>query len=320
MPPRIRVSAGVEALAKLDGLAQTTLALNLVAGDKDPRALRAALEVLKQRPTRDARPVLHARFEQLAADGIKRDAGTFLRAAIVQALRPMAEPGDLPLLERGVSTYEWLPPRSEEASLLRSTALVVMNELDSRLASFHAVRLLADEWTSLLSGEPALTAVHVLATLEHYDPLYYYALHQTRPHSDVLSECLRSLAVLPASLVAGLVTRHGQTRDEVVLVGLFDLLVEHADTAFTRAWMAGSQQYAVYHYLVTRLVATHAPRWLAVLAEQAGRERDPRKQALLEEALLLGGQEPIIQKALALVRAGRSGAAAMAVGDDDDDA
>lgn len=322
MPPRLKASAGVEALQQLEGRAQTALALDLVARDKDPRAVRAALEVLKQRPTLDARPILHARFEALAADGIKRDAGTYLRAAILQALRPIAQPADLPFLERAAATYEFLPPtRSEEAGLLRSTALVVMNELDSRLAGFHAVRLLADPFNSRLSGEPALTAVHVLAAIDHFDPLYYYALHQPQPQSDVLSECLRSLAGLPPTLVPGLVERHGPTRDEVVLVGLFDLLLEHDDPTFVRQWMPATKLYAVYHYLVTRLVATPAPRWLALLAEQAERERDPRKLALLEEALALGRPDPVTQGALARVRARRASlpATPLEEADDDDD-
>jgi hypothetical protein len=320
MPPRLKASAGAEALAQLQGRAQTALALDLVAKDKDPRAVRAALDVLRERPTRDARPILRARFDLLAADGVKRDAGTYLRAAILQALRPIADLDDLPLLERGVTTYEWLPPKSEEASLLRSTALVVMNELDSRLASYHAVRLLADEWNSRLSGEPGLTAVHVLAALDDFSPLYYYALHQPQPQSDVLSECLRSLTRLPATLLPGLIEKHGSTRDEVVMVGLLDLLLEHpaADTTFVRAWMASTDLWAVYHYLVSRLIAMHAPDWLALLADQTARERHPRKLALIEEALALGRPDPLIQAALTTVRHRRA-APTLADKDDADD-
>ena len=322
MPPRLKASAGAEALQQAQGRAQVELALALVARDKDPRAVRAALEVLQAHPTREARPVLHTRFEHLAADGVKRDAGTYLRAAIVRALRPIAGPEDLPLLERAVSTYEWLPPRSEEASLLRSAGLVVLNDVDGRLAGFQAVRLLADEWTSRLSGEPALTAVGVLASLDHFDPLYYYALHQTQPQSDVLSDCLRRLTGLPEALVRGLTERHGATRDEVVLVGLLDLLLEHPDAAFApdwvRGWMAATELYAVYHYLVTKLAATPVERWTAVLQDQATRERRPRQLALLEEALGLARATPATQAALAAVQQRRRNPAAFH--DEDDDA
>ncbi|MCC7358962.1 MAG: hypothetical protein IT317_05770 [Anaerolineales bacterium] len=319
MPPRLKTSTGVEALQRVEGRAQVALALDLVARDKDPRAVRAALEVLQAHPTPDARPVLQARFEQLAADGVRRDAGTYLRAAIVRALRPMAGPEDLPVLERAVTTYEWLPPRSEEASLLRSAGLVVLNDVDGGPAGFHAVRLLADEWTARLSGEPALTAVGVLASLGRFDPLYYYALHQGQPQSEVLSDCLRRLTVLPEALARELAERHGATRDEVVLVGLLDLLLEHPGAPFApdwvRGWMAATELLAVYHYLVTKLAATPDALWRAVLLDQAAHERRPRQLALLEEALALARPAPETQAGLAAVRRRRN----TTTGDDEAD-
>jgi hypothetical protein len=309
------VSAQLEALRGLEGAAQTALAIELVASEKDMHAVRAAVEVLRQRPDPAARQALLERYAHLAADGVRRDTGTYLRAAILQALRPIVRPEDTPLLELAVNTYEFLPPtRSEEAGLLRSTALVVLNEVDSRLAAFHAVRLLGDPHTSRLSGEPALTAVRVLAAQEMTGPLYYYALYQhyaqntpAEPRSDVLSECLKSLGgVLPRALVPGLIEQHGRSQDEVVLVGLLDLVLEYEDTGYVRELMRTTDKYPVYQYLATRLVASHAPRWLALLRDQAQSETDPRKLALLEEALLLGGPDPSIKAALASVRQKRA--------------
>src|SRR5437868_3534750 len=191
MPPRRSApSPHLQALRELaaDPAAQTALALKVLATDKDVQAIRAALDVLKRQPTPAARPVLRERFEYYAADGVRRDAGTYLRAAILQTLRPIALPDDLPLLERAAGTFEFLPPgRSEEGALLRSAALVTMDAVDPRLAAHYCIRLLADRYTSPLSGEPALTAVRVLAAQGNAGPLYYYALHQPNPQSDVLS-------------------------------------------------------------------------------------------------------------------------------------
>ena len=84
MPPRRSApSPHLQALRELaaDPAAQTALALKVLATDKDVQAIRAALDVLKRQPTPAARPVLRERFEYYAADGVRRDAGTYLRAS-----------------------------------------------------------------------------------------------------------------------------------------------------------------------------------------------------------------------------------------------
>src|SRR5262245_35031086 len=204
MPPRRNApSPRLQELRDLaaEPAAQAALAQTILATEKDVQAVRAAVEVLKAHPTPAARQVLRERFEHYAADGVRRDAGAYLRSAILQALRPIALPDDTPLLEQAATTYEFLPPgRSEEGALLRSAALLTLDAVDPARATLHCIRLLADPHTSRLSGEPAVTAVRVLAAEGNTGPLYYYALHQQGPQSDVLSECLKSLAGLPQSL------------------------------------------------------------------------------------------------------------------------
>jgi hypothetical protein len=287
-----------------DPAQQTALALRIVAGDRDTLNLRAALAVLQAHPTGQGRQPLLDSFAYYMADGVRRDAGTYLRAAILMALRPVASIDDLPLLENAAATYEFLPPgRSEEAALLRSTALVALNELDDKRGALQSVRLLADRYTSALSGEPALTAVRVLAAGERFEPLYYYALHQSAPQSDVLSECLRSLSGLPQGLAQELVEKYRATDDEVVLVGLLDMALDGADSsAFIAGFLAQTRHLAVYRYLVTRLVAAHREPWLAELQRQANVEIDPAKLGILEDALALGRDDPAIHRALAAVR------------------
>ena len=297
-------SPKLEELKALTGAAQATLAVEIVEREKDVRALRAALDVLKQQPTWQAKPALLARYAVLAADGVKRDAGTYLRAAILQALRPFVQPDDLPLLEQAVATYEYLPPtHSEEAGLLRSTALVVMFEVDAHLAAYHAVRLLNDPETSPLSGEPALTAARLLAAQENRWPLYGYVLYPPQPLlSEVISECLKSLAGMPASLLPGLVDKYRESHDEAVLVGLIDLALEYgghpAAAGFVREFLGNTRQYAAYRYLVVRLVTGHNAHHLPEVARLAGQESDPRRLAILEEALALGAGDPHVKAAL----------------------
>jgi hypothetical protein len=300
-PPSPRLQE-LRALAS-EPAAQAALAQSILATDKDVQAIRAAVEALKAHPTPAARPVLRERFEHYAADGVRRDAGGYLRAAILQALRPIALPADLPLLERAAATYEFLPPgRSEEGSLLRSAALVTLDAVDPTLATYHSIRLLADKHTSRLSGEPAVTAVRVLAAQGNAWPVYYYALHQPNPQSDVLSECLKNLAGLPAALAAELIEKYGSSDDEVVLVGLLDMVLDSGGGPFIHKFLAETKKYAVYHYLVTRLVAAPTPAALAELGQLAQRERNARKLGILAEALALGRAHPLTETALSAVR------------------
>ncbi len=304
-PRRTRPSPHLARLRDLasDPGAQAALAVKVIAEEKDVQAIRAALDALVQHPTPAARPVLRERFEHYAADGVRRDAGTYLRAAIVRALRPIAVPADVPLLERAATTYEFLPPgRSEDASLLRSAALVALDAVEPRLAALHCVRLLADPHTSALSGEPAITAVRVLAAQDNIWPLYYYALHETRQQSDVLTECLKCLSGLPAAQLTELVEKYRHVDDEVVLVGLLDMALGAGGHPFVHEFLCQTDKLAVYHYLVTRLVASPTDWGLAELGYQASHERHPRKLGILEEALSLGRADPEIQRALADVR------------------
>jgi hypothetical protein len=310
MAPRIKPSPQLEALNSLaeSPEKQTSLAIDIVSDGKDLRALRGALSVLARRPAAQARPALLARFDYLAADGIRRDTGGTLRAAIFDALRHIALPEDLPVCQRGVSTYEFLPPtRSEETWQLRAAALVVLNEVDTLHAAYHAVRLLADPHTSRLSGEPAVTAARVLAAQGSLLPLYYYVLHQAQPApvSDVVAECLKSLAGLPLALILPLVEKYRDSDDDIVLVGLLDLAMAYEGSEFESALVGHVLQttssLAVYRYLATRIVSSHSPVHLPQLARQAQQQNDPQRLQILADALALGRPDPEIRAARAAV-------------------
>jgi len=256
----------------------------------------AALRVLTNVPTPEARPTLLDLYARYAARGETLDPGAYLRAATLEALRPALQPDDVPLLTAAVTTYEFLPPQfQEEAVPLRATALIGLNELDDQAARFHAVRLLADEYTEPMSGEPALTAVRVLGTQGETLPLYYYVMQpaaQTLP--ELAAECLRNLIDLPAEFVPALVERYGESSHDVVLAGLFDLLLDHAEGPLEQDYLhdfwRSTQQYDAYRYLMMAIVSrTAAGRQmeLSALLAYARQEEDAEKQWILIEALSL---------------------------------
>jgi hypothetical protein len=194
---------------------------------RTPGEVEAAVELL---PPAD--PELHAtvliHYERLAAEPTRRDPGAHVRAALLRALRPVALPDDVGMLERATAVHEYLPPGPQEAAGgLRAAALVTLAYLDERLAGFHAVRLIADPdpLTPSMSGEPALTAVRVLAAQDQLTVLYGWLANASPKAPEPVAEALRAMSAAPTSIVTDLVERMRSSQDEVVLLGLFDLLL-----------------------------------------------------------------------------------------------
>jgi len=301
------------AAQRLRGLAdspaeQAEYAVAVVRTETDALALEAALRALAERPTLDAREPLARLYERLDAKGVRRDQGCHQRVGILKALRSIVRDEDRALLERAALTVEYLPPgRQDVAHVLRATALLTLDALDSELAAQHAVRLLFDGEAQPMSGEPAVTAARLLAAQAKTLPLYAYTMQREGQQAEALAECLRNLAVLPASLLAGLVERHGAPQADVILVGLFDLLLAHpagqAHLGFVTDFLTTTRRVDVYRYVIMALLATRDETWLAALSEAVTVETDARKLEILDDALALRAGTPLVDGLLRRVRA-----------------
>jgi len=292
---------------------QARYALGLLDQQHGNQVVSAALDIVTAAATPEARPVLLRLYEYYDAAGIKRDAGSYLRSAILGALLPTADPTDWTLAEHATKTYEFLPPgREESTGTLRAAGLVLLSQLDPVLASYHCTRLLNDPHTSRMSGEPAVSAARLLAKQAHFLPLYAYVLGKREVVAEVEAECLKLLAKIPTSVVDGLFAYYNtpvpaggglfmpyyETKDDVVLVGLFDLLLEHMTRGgyldFTGTFLRTTQRYDVYNYLVSMIVANHQPEVWALLVEVAQREQNQRKIGILHSAFALVRHDPAI--------------------------
>lgn len=225
------------------------IGLALLRDAKNPEALAVALEALPSTADARVRPAFLNKYTDYAAHSGRADPGGFQRTLLLKAWRPWATLDDIAVLESALWTFEFLPPGpSEVAGNLRGAALVNLNDLDQRLAAFHAVRLLGDQHTST-SGEPAVTAARVLAQQQQGLPLYERAL-EGRGHSEVLAESLRGLSEMPLSLVLRLLGDYRETRDEIVLLGLFDMLLAHPQrtslTGYVRDFLGTTTLIDVY--------------------------------------------------------------------------
>ena len=291
-----------------DPEARAAYAVTLLQPKFGPEVVRAALRVLVMHPHLPARAALTRLFDHYASQGVTRDPGTYVRSEIVRALRPFAEPADVPLLEQALLTYEFPAPAfQEEAALLRSGALVTLAEVEDVRARYHATRLLADPLTDPMSGEPALTAISVLVAQGELLPLYFYATQdQNRMRGEVASVCLRALGALPAEAVPPLVANYAECENPVLLVGLVDLLLAHPQLEITHETLARLlvevKDTDLYRYVATVLLASgHAVLRQLVLDAAKGIIAPP-KQAILLEVFQDAGDGDDVSEALAILQ------------------
>ena len=284
--------------------AQTAFAIELLRPTQGRDVLMAALTVLTRRPADDARPALIGLFNHFAERGPARDPGCFMRRAVLDAWRPVALPADRASLLQAVNTYEYLPPDfHEDAILLRAAALVVLAELDEEMARYHGVRLLMDDHTDPMSGEPALTAAKVLASLDETVVLYSYAMRRRGVLPEVVSECLRSLTNLPDELLPDLLDLHQTSADAIVLVGLFDLLLNHRSGPHGRdvltGYLTNGANLDAYRYLVITLIAQGDDHFVNAVLDAARTMRNPEKVDALADALAIRSGDPVVDAVLA---------------------
>jgi hypothetical protein len=274
--------------------------------------VRAALRVLVAHPHLAALPALTRLYDHFATNGVTRDPGTYVRSEIIRALRPICEHADIPLLEHALMTYEFPAPSfKEECALLRSGALVTLAELDDVRARYHATRLLADPLNDPMSGEPALTAISVLAAQGELLPLYFYVTQdQSRMHAEVASVCLRSLGALPPEVLPPLVACYAECTNPVLLVGLVDLLLAHPDMAISQETLArllvDVRDMDLYRYLATALLAAgHIELRQLVLDAANGILESSKQNVLLEVLREAAGPSEEVRAALAKLEARR---------------
>ena len=272
--------------------------------------IEAALDVLARVPAPAARPHLQRTYQRLDADGVRRDPLGTNRAAILRALRLVPHREDAGLLERAVTTYEFsLYDRAELAAILRATALVSLDDLDGTLAGFHAARLLVDPHTEQMSGEPAVTAVGVLAAAGQALPLYTLVADGATHPPEVVGECLRHLTRVPASLLPGIVEKHRDAEADVVLAGLFDLILGHQTRVHhldvLAEFLRETDNLSLYQYLASAMVARWGDDLADTLAAVIASERSREKRQALHDALAVRAGTPAIDRLLGAMGPGR---------------
>jgi hypothetical protein len=294
--PKQPPDPAAERLAALEGDARAEFALTLLLPRTRRDTLRSALGVLAKAPRPAARPLLTALFDHYARKGGAHDYGGYVRADIVRTLRPIALPDDAALLLRACATYEFPPPTFVEVgALLRATALAALVDVDESLARLEAARLLVDVHTDANSGEPALMAARALALFGERIVLYQFVTEVQRAQGEgsrgeLAGECLRGLTQLPTPLLPLVIERYGDKAEPAARLGLYDLLLRHAQGPQAVDFLMREVQRApleLARYLLLALVAAGNDALLAETVRTLGLVSEPARRAHAREALSL---------------------------------
>lgn len=284
--------------ALLQQLRQTgdpALALQLLAISRSREAVEAALRTLETEPLDDrARPVLRAKFD-LYASGKLRDSAALVREKIVRLLSSIGHPDDADIYLRGVNTYE-AQPVTDVTQGLRAASLVALALVNADLAAIYATKLLGElSETSAFNGEPAITAINLLAQQGHTLAIYQFVLLAGMDvidsgHHETLGKALESLGPLfPVPLYTELVDLFGPRDRALVNMGLITHIVEQRITelyARLENLISSTRHDELHRYGVVMLAAARDDT-LAALLFRLAQVSPPHRRANFIEALEL---------------------------------
>jgi hypothetical protein len=192
-PDRIGADAArLSILQRSDPDRAHAFALDLIARERAHRALEPALALVAEAARPESRPALRARYFDLAEHGDRYDQDCALRVLLVRALASIESRDDRDVCENAIATVQ-IRMGVDVAQNLRAEGLLLLALIEPELADFRAVELLADPHTSTFSGEPAVTAVRVLAKRGHYLPVWALA-RRAGVAPDALAQVFASLA------------------------------------------------------------------------------------------------------------------------------
>ncbi|MEX2081570.1 MAG: hypothetical protein WEC33_08130, partial [Dehalococcoidia bacterium] len=231
-------------------------------------------------------------YHALQKGGARTDPGAIARAAILRALRPLATLEDQPLFEAALGHREATGASGEGLGTYRAAALIALDAVAPGVSVLCAVGLLTEYEAKFDpdregSGEPALTAVRVLAANDQLPLVLGLLSSQQSPL--VRAECLRSLITLDPRFLTAAIEAELDRSDPTVLLGVYDLLIGSPETTifapFLHEALRSAPDADLYRYLATDVVASRKPALLAVLHAAARLETRPAHLAAAVEAL-----------------------------------
>lgn len=252
---------------------------------RDRLAREAALEALVERPLPALRDALRELYEELDADGLKRDQGARLRTAIVRILAAGGDVRDADIAIKACDTFEQV--LGDDLSWqLRTHGLRLLADASPELFPYFAVEHLDD--VHIGGAEPANTALQLLAGTNNHALIYQWLISgehspaMVTPVFELLRDAPREVL---SRYVERAITIATRTADDALAIVIAEAIVNGEMDARYDALgelMSAKISDELYTYLAVLLAATNRPPLLAILEQQLHGGRKPRA---IEDAL-----------------------------------
>ena len=280
--------ARLTVLASADDDAFLAYALDLLHS-KQRLDREAALQALVDRPLAGARDALRALYFDVDADGNRLDQGGTQRAFILRYLMENAHPHDADIAIRACETVE-IVFGDDVTCGLRSLGLRLLSRVAPDELPYYAVELLdlAEDRPPRDDGEPAATAIRLLAGTGHLATLYYWLRTSGRGSSNLI-RAFEAFTEAPPEIVRRYVEHEITTavrrQDETLLTVFAETIVElELEGAYDAigSVLAAKISDELYSYLAMLFAGTNRKPLLAILEAQLNGGRRPQ---LILEAL-----------------------------------
>jgi hypothetical protein len=274
--------ARLTVLATADDGAFLAYALELLRS-KQRLDREAALEALLARPLAGAHDAFRALYFDLDEDGNKRDQGGPQRSAIVGYLMEQGRPADADIAIRACETTE-IVFGDDVTCGLRSLGLRLLARLVPDELPYYAAELLDLPETRAPrdDGEPAATAIHLLAATGNLATLYYWLRGPGR-RSPNLIRAFEAFAAVPPQIVRRYVEHEIATavrqQDETLLTVFAETIVAlELDGAYEAIGSILGTKISdeLYAYLAMLFAETNRAPLLAILEGHVHRGRRPK--------------------------------------------
>ncbi len=264
--------ARLKVLSAADDAAFLAFALDLLASDQ--RLDRdAALEALVERPLAGVRGAMRALYIDLHAARPKSDRGGDQRVAILRYLIQDPQSGDAQVALYASETVEADAQGEDSTYNLRLLGLRLLAHITPPdVLRYYAVEHIDD--VSIHAGEPAVTAIQLLADTGSYVALYQWLLGAGRESPNLLA-AFEAFSAAPPEIVqryiereiASAVLRKDEAACTVFAEAIVKLELERTYPALA-SMMAAKISDELYAYLAALIAATNRPPLLAILNDQ----------------------------------------------------
>ena len=289
-----------------DAAALREFAMEVLADEGSPELVKLALQSLGEAIRPADGPLLRALYADFDAAGAKRDPGGDVRVEVLKALWHLRSGEDIALAVRARNTFERTLQANGE--MIRAAGLALLGVLDPPRGITEAVLVLGRDDADLLrasspqNGEPALTAVRLLASLGETSPLLLYVLLGSAPSTEVTGEALRGIVPLGPDVLQPILQNLVRKDDDGLLVAVCDVLVELPPSAGQSNLVAilldAPLRGEVYEFVVSSIVASRREDLIAMVLESLPREMSRKRLTAALEALRFAPRTPQLEAAL----------------------